>query len=84
MEKDKTKAVALTSLHLTTEHIANALISHGHSESEAIAIAVNVVKGWAAGKPMGGEKKIHPDTQAAAKKALAEWSALKSAAHGGK
>lgn len=66
------------------EHVAHALIAHGHSESEAIAIAVNVVKGWAAGKPMGGEKRVHNDTKAAAAKAVAEWTALKAAAHGSK
>lgn len=61
------------------EHIANALIKHGHSESEAIQIAVGVVKRWASG---GG--KVDANTRAAAQKALGEWNAEKAAAHGSK
>jgi hypothetical protein len=73
-------------LHLPfyIQHIAHAMQSHGHSESEAIALAVGIAKGWAAGKPMGGEKKVHPDTQAAAAKAVAEWNADKASTKGGK
>jgi hypothetical protein len=66
------------------QHVANALIKHGHSESEAIAMAVGIVRAWASKKPEGGEKTLHGDTQAAAAKAIAEWDALKSAAHGSK
>lgn len=61
------------------QHIANDLKASGKPESEAIAIAVSTVKRWAAG---GG--KVHPDTRAAAQKALAEWDALKSRAHSSK
>lgn len=61
------------------EHIANALIAHGHSESEAIQIAVGVVKRWASG---GG--KVDANTRQAAQKALGEWNAEKAAAHGSK
>jgi hypothetical protein len=61
------------------EHIANALIAHGHGESEAIQIAVGVVKSWASG---GG--KVDANTRAAAQKALGEWNAEKAAAHGSK
>jgi hypothetical protein len=61
------------------EHIANALIAHGHGESEAIQIAVGVVKRWASG---GG--KVDANTRAAAQKALGEWNAEKAASHGSK
>ena|SRR5258708_516850 len=62
------------------QHVAHSLISHGHSESEAIAIAVATIKRWASGSSSGGEKKIHPDTIAAAQKALSEWNELKARA----
>jgi hypothetical protein len=61
------------------EHIANALIKSGHSESEAIQMAVGVVKRWASG---GGH--VDANTRAAAQKALGEWNAEKAAAHGSK
>lgn len=66
------------------EHVAHALRSNGHSESEAISMAVGIVRGWASGKPEGGEKKLQKTTQAAAAKAISEWEALKSAAHASK
>lgn len=56
--------------------IAHALIRNGHSESNAIQIAVGVVKNWAAG---GGD--VSAKTRAKAAKALAEWEAKKAAAH---
>lgn len=59
------------------QHIANDLISAGHGESQAIAIAIGTVKRWARG---GG--KVDSNTRAAASKALAEWEKLKSEAHG--
>lgn len=73
-------------LHLPfyVQHIAHALQAHGHSESESIAIAIATVKKWATGQPSGGEKKIHPDTRAAAAKALEEWEADRAATKGGK
>lgn len=66
------------------EHVANALIKHGHSESEAISMAVGIVRAWAQKKPEGGEKSLHGDTQAAAAKAIAEWENLKKSAHSSK
>lgn len=56
--------------------IAHALIRDGHSESEAIQMAVGVVKNWAAG---GGHVK--PETRAKAAAAVAEWEAKKAKAH---
>jgi len=56
----------------------------GKSESEAISLAIGIIKRWASGRPSGGEKKVHPDTVAAAQKALAEWNSLKSRAKGSK
>jgi len=58
------------------QHIANDLREkRGMTESRAISTAVAVVKRWAAG---GGN--VHPDTRAAAAKAVAEWEALKARA----
>lgn len=64
-------------LPLYIRAIAHALIRSGHSESEAIQLAVGTVKRWAAG---GG--KVSAETRARAAKALAEWEAKKAAAHG--
>lgn len=66
------------------QHVANELIKSGHDESKAIQMAVGIVKNWAAGNPSGGEKKVHPDTVAAARKAIAEWEALKARHAGGR
>lgn len=57
------------------QHIANALIKNGHGESEAIQMAVGIVKRWAA-----GESKVDADTRAAASKAVSEWEGLKAKA----
>jgi hypothetical protein len=63
------------------EHIANDLIGkRGKDEQTAVAMAVGIVKRWAAGSPSGGMSKIKPSTVAAAQKALAEWEALKARA----
>ncbi len=51
--------------------VAHALLKT-HTESEAIAIAVQKMRDWAA----GGDH-VRPQVQAAAAKALAEWEALK-------
>jgi HK97 family phage prohead protease len=65
------------------QNVAKAFLRKGVPESEAIARAVGVVKDWAAGRaPNGGH--VHPDVQAAAAKAVAEWEALKAASGGGK
>lgn len=61
------------------QHVAHALVSSGKSESEAIHMAVGIVKGWAAGHSSHG--KVHPDVKAAAGKAIAQWEALKAKAH---
>lgn len=58
------------------QHVANALIENGHSESNAIQMAVGVVRRWASG---GGH--VDKNTRAAASKAISEWEHLKSAAH---
>jgi SPP1 gp7 family putative phage head morphogenesis protein len=57
------------------QNVAHALERAGHPESEAIEIAIGVVKDWAAGKG-----KVSAVVQAAAAKAIAEWEALKAAA----
>jgi HK97 family phage prohead protease len=63
------------------QNVAHAFRRKGLSESEAIQRAVGVVKDWAAGRAPGGGR-VHPDVQAAAIKAVAEWEAAKAAAHG--
>jgi hypothetical protein len=74
------------------QHVAHDLLNAGTAKnvSQAIQMAVGIVKKWAAGIPVGGETmvgdpkhpgKIHPDVQAAAKKAIAEWEAKKVQAH---
>jgi hypothetical protein len=64
------------------QNIAHALQRSGSAktESQAIEMAVGIVKRWAAGIGTKG-KKVHPDVQAAAAKAVAEWEAAKAAAH---
>lgn len=60
------------------QHIANDLREkRGMSESRAIATAIAAVKRWAAG---GGN--VDAETRAAARKAVAEWEALKAKAKG--
>lgn len=64
------------------QHVANDLIEKGHPESEAVHMAVGIVKNWAEGKG-----HTDPGTKAAATKAIAEWEKLKSqaaASHGTK
>jgi hypothetical protein len=56
--------------------IAHALIRNGHSESNAIEIAVGTVRRWANG---GG--KVSAGTRAKAHAAIAEWDAKKAASH---
>jgi hypothetical protein len=57
--------------------IAHALIRNGHSEQNAIQIAVGTVKRWASG---GG--KVTAKTRAKAAAALAEWERKKASSHG--
>lgn len=56
--------------------VAHALVRGGHTESEAIAIAVATMRRWAA----GGDK-VSPKVQAAAAKAVTEWEALRASSH---
>lgn len=67
------------SMHLPfyIQHVANALIKNGHDESQAIQMAVGIIKRWASGSPSGGERHIDSTTRAAARKALAEWEETK-------
>lgn len=58
--------------------VRNGLMKNGHSESEATALAVASMKKWAHG---GGN--VTPKVQAAASAALAQWEAMRAAAHGG-
>lgn len=61
------------------QHVASHFID-SHGESGAISMAIGIIRNWASGRPSGGEKKVHPDTVAAAQKALDEWEALKAKA----
>lgn len=63
-------------LPLYIRAIAQALIRNGHSESEAIQIAVGTVQRWAR-----GEGKVTPATRTRAAAALAEWERKKAQAH---
>lgn len=60
------------------QNVAHALIRSGSAkdESDAIHKAVGIVKKWATGRS-GGSKKVTPDVQAAAQKAVAEWYQLR-------
>jgi hypothetical protein len=67
------------------QHVRNHLMaSQGLDESTASRMAVGIVKNWAHGHPSGGEKKVHPDTVAAAQLAVKEWEALKAKHNKGK
>jgi hypothetical protein len=63
-------------LPLFIRAIAHALLRSGHSESQAIEIAVGVVKNWASG---GG--KVTEKTRAKAAAAVAEWEKKKAESH---
>jgi len=63
------------------QNVAHAFTRSGHDESSAIHMAVGVVENWAAGHD-GHGNKVHPDVQAAAARAVAEWEAARAAAHG--
>ncbi len=62
------------------QHVARQLEMAGHSESEAAHMAVGVVKNWAAGHDGHGHQ-VHPETQAKATAALADWEKLRAQAH---
>lgn len=55
------------------QHVAHGLVRAGHSTSEAIGMAVGIVRRWARG---GG--KIDKNTQAAAALAISQWEQLKA------
>lgn len=61
------------------QNVAHALQRSGKPESQAIQMAVGIVKRWATGTGAGG-KRVHPDVQAAAARAVAEWEAAKARA----
>lgn len=56
--------------------VAHAMQRKGKSESEAIQLAVGIVKNWAEGKG-----KVTPKVRAAAAEAIAEWERKKAQAH---
>lgn len=59
------------------QHIAHDLMEkRGKSEGNAIQMAIGIVKNWAS-----GQGNVHPETRAAAAKAVAEWEKLKASAH---
>lgn len=64
------------------QNVAHAFVRGGMDESGAIHKAVGVVKDWAAGRTPNGRGHVHPDVQAAASKAIAEWERLRAQAHG--
>lgn len=68
-----TKADPVNGLGPYIRAIANALRRSGHSEQDAVRLAVGVVKRWAAG---GGN--VTAPTRARAAKAVAEWEALRA------
>ena len=64
------------------QHVANDLIASGHSESNAVQMAVGIIKNWAHGHDGHGHK-VSAETAAKAAAALAEWEALKAASKHG-
>ena len=58
------------------QHVANDLIASGHPESEAVQMAIGIIKNWAT-----GQGNVKPDTRAKAVAALAEWERLKAQSH---
>ena len=55
------------------QNIAHAMEKAGHSESEAIQMAIGIVRRWAS-----GQGKVSAEVRAAAAKAIAEWDKLKA------
>lgn len=62
------------------QHVAHELVKKGHSESQAIGMAVGIVRDWAHGHDGHGHK-THPDVRAAAAKAMAQWESKRAKAH---
>lgn len=65
------------------QHVAHDLLEGGRvsTVSEAIRMAKGIVQDWADGRTPNGKGHVHPDVQAAAKKAIAEWEAKRARAH---
>jgi len=59
------------------QHVAHHLVAQGHTVSQAIEMAVGIVRNWAHGHD-GHGNRVHPDVQAAAVKAMAQWEADKA------
>lgn len=64
------------------QNVSKALARGGLGESEAIHKAVGIVEDWKNGRTPNGKGHVHPDVQAAAAKAWAEWEAKRAEAHG--
>jgi hypothetical protein len=58
------------------QNVAKGIIKSGKTESQAIQMAIGVMKNWASGRG-----KVSPEVRAAAAKALAQWEAKKAASH---
>ena len=62
------------------QHVALQLEMKGRSESDAAHEAVGIVENWAAGHDGHGHQ-VHPETQAKATAAIADWEKLRAQAH---
>jgi hypothetical protein len=58
------------------QNVAKGIMKSGHSESQAIQMAIGVMRNWASGRG-----KVSPEVRAAAAKALAEFEAKRAASH---
>lgn len=58
------------------QNVAKGIMESGHSRDEAIPMAINAIKRWAA-----GEGHVHSEVRAAARKALAQWEELRATHH---
>ena len=64
--------------------VARGIMKNGHSFEDALPIAIGIMRTWARGGPTYGHKShATPATMAKASKALAQWEAMKGAAHSG-
>jgi hypothetical protein len=63
------------------QNVSKALARGGLGESQAIHKAVGIVEDWKDGRTPNGKGHVHPDVQAAAAKAWAEWEAKRAEAH---
>lgn len=72
-------------LHLPPyiQHVAHDLLEAGHAKDEQMAIkmAVGIVRAWKEGRSPNGRGHVHPDVQAAAARAWAQWESDRAAAH---